>query len=303
MPVLRRPLSAWRDRLRRIEDLGFHTVTVSDHLGDGWTMDPLLAMASAAEATTELRVATGVLCNDFYHPVHLHRSIANLDVLSGGRVTLGLGAGYRRTDYQVSGVPFDPAPVRIARLAESIAVLKGLFAGERLDFAGEHFRISGLTGAPATVQRPHPPIMIGAGGPRMLELAAREADIVNINPRLSPELAIDRIEHELSIEGLRGKVETIRDAATAAGRDPDELRLQVSMLDVRVQDGEEEHHWTSGLLGWLPDGTYDKSPLVLAGDLERCADVLLELRETTGITEVHLGGNAPAVAPLVHRLR
>jgi probable F420-dependent oxidoreductase len=298
MPVLRRPLAAWRDRLRQIEDLGFHTVTVADHLGDGWTMDPLLTMASAAEATTRLRVATGVLCNDFYHPVHLHRSISNLDVLSEGRVTLGLGAGYRVTDYQVAGVPFDPAPVRINRLAESIAVLKGLFAGERFDFAGEHFRISGLTGAPRPLQGPHPPIMIGGGGRRMLELAAREADIVNINPRLSRDLAIDRIEHELSVDGLRCKVEILRGAAVAAGRDPQELRLQVSMLDVRVQ----EQHWTSGLLGWLPEGIYDKSPLVLDGDAERCADVLLELREATGISEIHLGGNPLAVAPIVKKL-
>jgi probable F420-dependent oxidoreductase len=298
MPVLRRPLAAWRDRLRQIEDLGFHTVTVADHLGDGWTMDPLLTMASAAEATTRLRVATGVLCNDFYHPVHLHRSISNLDVLSEGRVTLGLGAGYRVTDYQVAGVPFDPAPVRINRLAESIAVLKGLFAGERFDFAGEHFRISGLTGAPRPLQGPHPPIMIGGGGRRMLELAAREADIVNINPRLSRDLAIDRIEHELSVDGLRCKVEILRGAAVAAGRDPQELRLQVSMLDVRVQ----KQHWTSGLLGWLPEGIYDKSPLVLDGDAERCADVLLELREATGISEIHLGGNPLAVAPIVKKL-
>ncbi|MFI5907049.1 TIGR03621 family F420-dependent LLM class oxidoreductase [Dactylosporangium sp. NPDC051541] len=298
MPVLRPPLATWRDRLRQIEDLGFHAVAVSDHLGDGWSMDPLLTMASAAEATTTLRVGTGVLCNDFYHPVHLHRSISNLDVLSEGRLTLGLGAGYRLTDYQVSGVPFDPAPVRIARLAESIAVLKGLFAGERFDFTGEHFRISGLTGAPKPVQRPHPPIMIGGGGRRMLELAAREADVVNINPRLSKDLSIERIEHELSTEGLREKVDLVRSAAHAAGRDPDELRLQVSMLDVRIA----EHHWSSGLLSWLPEGVYDKSPLALEGDVARCADTLLELREETGISEIHLGGNFLAVAPIVNKL-
>ncbi|WP_432986456.1 TIGR03621 family F420-dependent LLM class oxidoreductase [Dactylosporangium sp. CA-233914] len=303
MPVLRRPLATWRERLRQIEDLGFHTVTVSDHLGDGWTMDPLLTMASAAEATTNLRVATGVLCNDFYHPVHLHRSISNLDVLSEGRVTLGLGAGYRLIDYDVTGVPFDPAPVRIARLAESITILKRLFAGERVDFDGEHFHLKGLTGAPPPVQQPGPPIMVGGGGKRMLELAARLADIVNINPRLSKDLSVDRIEHELSTEGLRAKVDTIREAAMAAGRDPDELRLQVSMLDVRVQDRDAEHHWSSGLLGWLPEGVYDKSPLALDGDAERCADVLLGLREETGISEIHLGGNPLAVAPIVNKLR
>jgi probable F420-dependent oxidoreductase len=303
MPVLRAPLPAWRDRVRRIEDLGFHTVTVADHLGSGWTMDPMLTMASAAAATTDLRVATGVLCNDFYHPVHLHRSVSNLDLLSGGRVTLGLGAGYLPSDYRVSGVPFDPAPVRIARLAESVEVLKRLFAGERVDFTGEHFQIRDLTGALQPIQRPHPPLLIGGGGRRMLELAARVADIVNINPRLSPELSAERLRHELGVEGLRAKVDIIRDAAAAAGRDPGELRLQINMLDVRLQEGGTEHRWSSGLLGWLPPGAYDKSPLVLDGDAERCADSLLELRETFGISEIHLGANAEAVAPIVARLR
>ncbi|MFG2036658.1 TIGR03621 family F420-dependent LLM class oxidoreductase [Dactylosporangium sp. NPDC048998] len=303
MPVLRRPLDAWRGRVRQIEDLGFHTVTVADHLGDGWSMDPMLTMASAAAATTDLRVATGVLCNDFYHPVHLHRSISNLDLLSDGRVTLGLGAGYRLIDYEVSGMPFDPAPVRIARLTESIAVLKGLFGGERVEFTGEHFQVRDLVGAPQPVQQPHPPILVGGGGRRMLELAARSADIVNINPRLSRDLSIDRIRHELSLDGLSAKVDIIRDAAVAAGRDPGDLRLQVNMLDVRLQGGGAEHHWTSGLLGWLPDGAYDKSPLVLNGDVGRCAEALLELRETTGITEIHLGANAAAVAPIVNKLR
>jgi probable F420-dependent oxidoreductase len=306
MPPLRQPLAEWRNRVRQIEDVGFHTVAVADHVGDGWSMDPITMMTIAAEATTTLRVSTSVLCNDFYHPFFLHRSISNLDVISEGRVTLGLGAGWRPVDYSVSGIRFDPAPVRVARLAESIAVLKGLFAGERFTFIGEHFRIEEALGAPRPVQSPHPPIMIGGGGRRMLQLGGREADIVGINPpRLSDRSTPEQMARELSTAGLRDKADTVLAAAAAAGRDPDSVLLQTNLLDLRVrgEGGAGESRSTSDLLNWLPDGALDKSPLVVDGDVERCVDALLELRETVGITEIHLGKDPEGVAEIVQRLR
>ncbi|MER7007422.1 TIGR03621 family F420-dependent LLM class oxidoreductase [Dactylosporangium sp. NPDC000555] len=305
MPRLQQPLSAWRDRVRKIEDLGFHTVAIADHVGDGWSMDPVTMMTIAAEATTTLRVSTSVLCNDFYHPFFLHRSISNLDVISQGRVTIGLGAGWRPLDYSVSGVRFDPAPVRVARLAESVAVLKGLFAGERFTFEGEHFSIEEALGAPRPVQLPHPPIMIGGGGRRMLQLAGRAADIVGINPpRLSDRMTPEGMAREISAEGLRDKADVALAAASAAGRDPNSLLLQANLLDLRVRDegGGGESRSTSNLVDWLPDGALDKSPLVIDGDVERCIDALLELRETVGITEVHLGRDPDGVAEIVKRL-
>lgn len=304
MPVLRQPLSAWRDRVRHIEDLGFHTVAIADHVGDGWSMDPMLMMTIAAEATTTLRVSTSVLCNDFYHPFFLYRSMSNLDVISDGRVTIGLGAGWRPIDYSVSGVRFDPAPVRIARLAESVAVLKALFAGERFTFAGEYFSIRDAVGVTPPVQSPHPPILIGGGGRRMLELAGREAQIVSINPpRLSDRIAPERMARELSVEGLRDKVDIACAAAAAVGRDPDSVLLQTNLIDVRVRDGGAESRSTSDLVNWLPEGALEKSPLVLDGDVEHCVDALLQLRETVGITQIHLGRDPDGVAEIVKRLR
>ncbi|WP_432835847.1 TIGR03621 family F420-dependent LLM class oxidoreductase [Dactylosporangium sp. CA-092794] len=303
MPRLRQPLTQWRDRIRHLEDLGFHTVAIADHLGDGWSMDPITVMAIAAEATTTLRVSTSVLCNDFYHPFFLHRSISNLDVISEGRVTLGLGAGWRPLDYSVSGVRFDPAPVRVARLAESIAVLKGLFAGERFTFAGEHFRVEEALGAPRPVQSPHPPIMVGGGGRRMLQLGGREADIVGINPpRLTEHSDPAKMARELSAEGLRAKAGIVREAAAAAGRDPDAVLLQTNLLDVRVRGMERDSRSTSDLVNWLGEAAVTDSPLVLDGDVERCIDALHELRETVGITEIHLGNDADGVAEIVKRL-
>jgi probable F420-dependent oxidoreductase len=303
MPRLRQPIERWRNQLRHIEDLGYHSVAIADHLGDGWSMDPITTMALAAEATTTLRMSTSVLCNDFYHPFFLHRSFSNLDVISEGRVTLGLGAGWRPLDYSVSGVSFDPGPVRVDRLAESIAVLKGLFTGERFTFEGEHFRIGDAQGAPRPVQSPHPPIMVGGGGRRMLQLGGREADIVGINPpRLTEHTDPAKMARELSAEGLREKAQIVRVAA--AGRhDADAILLQANLLDVRVLGAAgAESRSTSGLVDWLGQEAVEKSPLVLAGDVERCVDALLELRETVGITEIHLGNDADGVAEIVNRL-
>ncbi|MGI5244878.1 TIGR03621 family F420-dependent LLM class oxidoreductase [Dactylosporangium sp. CA-139066] len=305
MPRLTMPLPGWRDRVRRIEDLGFHTVAIADHVGDGWSLDPMTMMTIAAEATTTLRVSTIVLCNDFYHPFFLHRSISNLDMLSEGRVTLGLGAGWRPDDYAVTGLRFDPAPVRIARLAESIAVLKGLFSGERFTFEGEHFHITDALGAPRPVQAPHPPIMIGGGGRRMLQLAGQEADIVGINPpRLSDRATPEEMAREISAAGLRDKADIALAAAAAAGRDPEAVLLQTNLLELRLSDGAggTASRSTSDLVNWLPEAALEKSPLVVHGDVERCVDALLELRETTGITEIHVGRDPEGVAEIVKRL-
>ena len=132
MPALTGPASRWRDDVRRIEELGFDSVSVSDHLTGGWSMDPVVAMTVAAEATSRLRVLALVFCNDFRHPVLLHRALANLDVFSGGRVEIGLGAGWLRADHDAAGLDFDSAAVRLDRLGEAIEVLRGLFAAAPL---------------------------------------------------------------------------------------------------------------------------------------------------------------------------
>ncbi|MFD0822460.1 LLM class flavin-dependent oxidoreductase, partial [Micromonospora zhanjiangensis] len=186
MPPLTRPARRWRDEIRRIEELGFSSVSVSDHLTGGWAMDPLVAMTVAAEATSRLRVLSLVLCNDFRHPVALHRALANLDVFSGGRVEFGLGAGWLRDDHDAAGLRFDPAGVRIDRLAESIGIILDLFGGKPVSRTGRYYRVTDLVGLPEPAQRPHPPLLVGGGGRRILELAGRTADIVGVNPRLAP---------------------------------------------------------------------------------------------------------------------
>src|SRR5438132_11593230 len=139
-----RSLQSWQHELSHIADLGFDAIVVADHWTDGWSMEPFVALSAAAACNSSLRLQTGVLGNDYRHPVQVHRSAALLDVLSGGRLILGLGAGWLVSDYETAGIPLDPPGVRVGRLEEAITVLKGLFRPATFNFEGKHYRIRGL---------------------------------------------------------------------------------------------------------------------------------------------------------------
>jgi probable F420-dependent oxidoreductase len=302
MPALNRPPTQWRDDVRRIEDLGFSSVAISDHLGGGWAMDPIVAMTVAAEATSRLRVLAMVFCNDLRHPAMLHRSMANLDVFSGGRVEIGLGAGWMRADYDAVGRTFDPPAVRVARLAEAVELIAALFDDKPVTFVGRHYRVTDLDGLPKPVQRPRPPLVVGGGGRLVLELAGRAADIVGVNPRLAPGVERGRAVAELSAPRLAVKVDWARTAARAAGRDPGRLEFQLSILDLRVTHRGITHRATSSLAALASDDDLAASPAVLHGSVDQCVDRLVEVRERYGVSYLHLGSNLDAAAPIVARL-
>ena len=169
----------WIDKARKIEALGYSVLTMPDHLGEFFA--PLPALMSAAAATTHLRVGTNVLNNDFRHPVIVAREAATADVLTDGRLQLGLGAGHMKSEYDEAGLPFDAGATRVERLAEAVTIVKGLLAGEAITFTGRHYRVTGHKIHPLPIQRPHPPILIGGNGRRLLALAAKEADIVGLS--------------------------------------------------------------------------------------------------------------------------
>ena len=167
----------WCDRARRVEALGFSALHLADHvIGPGPALDPthhpvqelaaVPAMAAAAAATETLRIGCRVFCQDFRNPAILAKEAATLDLLSEGRLELGLGAGWLESEYEALGIGFDPAPTRIERLAETVAVVKGHFAGKPFDFQGSHFQVRGFTPVPRPVQDPVP-LMIGGGGRRV----------------------------------------------------------------------------------------------------------------------------------------
>jgi probable F420-dependent oxidoreductase len=167
------------EKARKIEALGYDTLTLPDHLTE--LIAPIPALISAANATTTLRVGTNVLNNDFRHPVLLAREAAAVDLLADGRLQLGLGAGSIRSEYEQIGLDFDRGRARVERLAEAVAIIKGLLKGETVSFAGRHYRVAQHNITPLPLQKPHPPILIGGNGPLLLALAAREADIVGLS--------------------------------------------------------------------------------------------------------------------------
>jgi probable F420-dependent oxidoreductase len=303
MPRLTADVARWRADIRRIEDLGFHTVAISDHFTQGWVMDPLVAMTVAAEATSTLRVMSLVLGNDYRLPVILHKSLATLDVLSGGRVDIGLGAGWMPSDYTAAGITMDRPGVRVDRLAESIDVLKGLFADAPLTHTGKHYQIAGLDGLPKPVQRPHPPFLIGGGSRRVLELAGRAADIVGVNASMKPGLDAGTAVLDLTEERVAEKLGWARAAAIAAGRSADALHCQISILSLDVTDVPDAQRWTSSLATGVTDpAMLSASPAVLHGPAAYCAQQLHKWREQFGLNQIHLGGDLIAAAAVIARV-
>jgi probable F420-dependent oxidoreductase len=303
-------LKTWRDELSHIADLGFDAIVVADHWTDGWSMEPLVALSAAAVANPSLRLQTGVLGNDYRHPVLVHRSAALLDVLSEGRLILGLGAGWLASDYESAGIALDPPGVRVSRLEEAIAVLKGLFQTGPFDFDGRHYSIRALEGLPEPVQQPHPPIFIGGGSKRVLGIAGREADIVGINANLSVGVLGRHAVVDLLPERVKEKVGWVAAGAESSGRSLDDIELEMNQWLVRVTATEAE------AVAYLdkvarryqidPD-LLARSPSVLVGTAEACIDKLIERRETLGFSYFQLDAGYPphdldALAPIVEAL-
>jgi probable F420-dependent oxidoreductase len=305
MPRLAEGVPAWRAALHRLEELGYATVAISDHFTHGWAMEPLVALAAAAAETESIRLLTMVLGNDYRHPVLVHKAAATIDVISAGRVELGLGAGWMRSEYQAAGLAYDPPRTRRERLEESVAVIKGLFGADPLDFDGTHYQIAGLDGLPKPVQKPHPPIAIGGGGPRMLEHAGRVADIVGVYANLGRGSHDVHPVVDMSPDSVAAKVESVRTGARSAGRDPVEIELELSLLLCRVVQSarETEEALDRAAAAWRVDlTTVTASPAVLVGDVDQCADRLVERRDRYGFSYIHVGTDIENAAPLVARL-
>ncbi len=288
----------WAATARRVEDLGYSTLMVPDHFGD--QLAPLAALQAAADATSSLRVGALVLDNDFRHPVVLAKEAATIDLLSGGRLELGVGAGWMRTDYEQSGIPHDPAGVRIDRMVESIAVLKGLFADGAFSFAGEHYTVTGLDGLPKPVQKPHPPLIVGGGGRRVLSVAAREADIVGINVNLAAGEVGRDAGRNATPDATAEKVAWVREAA---GERFDDLELNVLVFVVMITDDRQSAaEALAGGFGISPEEAL-ATPHALVGTMEQIVEDLQERRERYGISYVVVQeGGLDAMAPVIDRL-
>ncbi|MBX7161853.1 MAG: TIGR03621 family F420-dependent LLM class oxidoreductase, partial [Acidimicrobiia bacterium] len=261
--------AAWRDLARKAEDQGFATLFMPDHFED--QLAPMPALAAAAEATTDLRIGVLVADNDYRHPVMHAKELATLDVLSDGRIEAGIGAGWMRTDYEKAGITYDPPGTRIDRFVEGLAVIKGLFADGAFSFDGRHYSIAGLDGLPKPVQRPHPPVLIGAGGPRMLRIAAREADIVGVNPSLRSGAVDTTTTADATAAAYDDKLAVLREAAGARFDD-----LELSCLLFFVTATDDRFAFATNIapaFGITPEDALEV-PLALTGSVDEMCEQL-----------------------------
>lgn len=290
----------FRHKARTAEALGYSTLFVPDHFIDH-PLAPMPAMATAAAVTDTLRIGSLVLGNDYKHPVVLAREASTLDLLSDGRLELGLGAGWMTADYEKAGLDLDRPGVRIDRLEESVAILRGLMADGPFTFHGKHYTVTDLDGHPKPVQRPHPPFIIGGGGPKILGLAAREASIVGINANLRGGVAIsDDAARSMTGAATDDKIARLREAA---GVRFDDLEIQSFVgFTTFTDDRRALAEMMAGAFGVTPDEALE-TPVVLAGTLDQMIDDLLARRERWNMSYVVVGVDvmeefAPAVARL-----
>jgi probable F420-dependent oxidoreductase len=278
--------------------MGYSTIYMPDHFGD--QLGPIAALMSAADATTKLRIGSLVFDNDYRHPVVLAKEAATLDLLSDGRFDFGIGAGWMVSDYEGAGIPYDSAGVRIDRLTEALAIIKRLFAGGGVSFTGKHYSIDGVEGAPLPVQKPHPPIVLGGGGRRMLELAAREADTINVNFDLRAGRPGRRVARTGLAEATDEKLTWIREAA-AERLDTIELGVWIMLANV-TDERDSVASMLAPSMGFEPSDVL-AIPHLLIGTLEQIAEDFVARRERYGISHVVVPGEAAEeLAPIVERL-
>jgi probable F420-dependent oxidoreductase len=288
--------AGWVRLARRAEELGYDALMIPDHLGRQFA--PIAALATVAAVTSRIRIAPFVLANDFRHPLIMAGEAATLDVLSGGRLILGMGAGWRQTDYRQLGMPYDPPKVRVDRLVESVGLVKRLMAGEEVTHQGAHYRLDRARLSPLPVQRPHPPLIIGGGGPRMLRFAAREADVVGLLPQF------DAKGWPIIAQGTnRSTAEKAALVREAAGDRWGSIDLNVLVFYAGLVGGgtgvaeSAVHAAMAGAVGLVG------SPYVLHGTPGRVRDILLRRREAWGLNSYTFTTNGmESMAPIVEAL-
>lgn len=303
--------SEWFETVAKAEDLGYSTLFTSDHyFGPGEiaaatghrpvAMAPLTAIAMAAAKTTSLRVGCRVFACDFHHPVVLAKEMATLDLLSEGRLEVGLGAGWVRDEYDGLGIAMERPGKRIERLGEFVAIAKAHWSGEQIDHQGQHFSVSGFAGLPLPATPGGPPIMIGGGAPKILGMAGRLADIVSLNfNNASGKLGSASILSSGADETAK-KIEWVREGA---GERFEDLELEIGAYFVAVGAGAESQLKAMAQRFGVSTEAFASHPHALFGSVEEVCELLVSRRERYGVSyinvaERYLDAFAPVVAHL-----
>jgi len=288
----------WAEMARRAEADGFAVLSLPDHLGDQFA--PVPALAAAAMVTSRIRFSMFVLANDNRHPGILAKEIATVDLLSGGRMELGIGAGWTKTEYDALGISFDKPSIRIERLGEAVKILRGAFTQDAVTFAGKYYRVTDLAIRPRPAQKGGIPIVMGGGGPKMLALAAREANVVSVasnnakRPRMTDPLdgfAFDKVAAQVA--GVR----------EAAGARFDSLELNCRILAVAVTDDRVAAARQLSAQMQVPAEDLLSSPFAFIGSIDQIGAQIERQREQLAVSYYTISQrHAAPLAPLVERL-
>jgi probable F420-dependent oxidoreductase len=301
------PPEPWWAFARKVEALGYSSLCMGEHI-PVFSGGLIASLTSAACATSSLRITSHMFMNDMRHPAVLAQEAATIDLLSSGRLELGIGAGWARGDYDALGLPFDSGAVRVARLAEAVHLIKRLFGETPTTFTGQYYCVSDLTIQPKPAQRPHPPIFIGGGGRRVLTLAAREANIVGLDPIGTAQGTKDMAT--ATGDAFAQKVAWVQ---AAAGERFADLELHVLANVVVTDQRQQAAEQVAASLGSMPATIFSntqlspeavlQSPQCLIGTVNQIVETLQERRERYGISYVTVPGEAiDAFAPVVERL-
>ncbi len=288
--------TAWRALARQAEDCGYSTLFMPDHFGETWS--PTVPLTVAAEATTSLKIGALVYDNDYRHPLVLSRDVAAMDVMFPGRVEFGIGAGWMTTDYEQSGIPLDSPKVRIERMGEAIEVIRKLWTDESVTHSGPHYNLVGAQCFPRPATSGGPKLIVGGGGPKVLAMAARYADIIGVNPELTSGVA--------GVEAAKTAVadrylERIGWIKAAAGDRFESIELQIlGAIEQITPDRADYASKVAPLFGLEPSAALDM-PIAMVGTVDEVCDDLIRRREQFGFNYVVVH-DLEAFAPVVARL-
>ena len=288
----------WVDLALRTEGQGYSCLTMPDHYDE--QMAPVPALMTAANVTTTLRVGALVWDNDYKHPAVLAKELATMDVLSDGRLELGIGAGWLISDYEQMGIPYDSAKIRIDRFVEGIKVIKGAMGQGPFSFSGEHYTITGYNGTPKPIQAPCPPILIGGGGKRVLSIAAREADIIGINATMSAGVVGPDAISTMTAAAVDEKVDIVRVAAGARLADV-EMNVRAFLVNI-TDDAAGAAAGIATMMG-VEQKMVEETPFALVGPPSKLIEDLLARRERWGFSYIIVGAeDIDSFAPVVSAL-
>lgn len=285
------PASTWQKDARRIEELGFDTLFLPDHFSTQW--EPATALAGLAAVTEKLKVGSLVFDVDYRHPVIFAKAAATLQVMSGGRHEFGIGAGWMETDYIEAGMTYDRPGIRISRLAEALEIITSMWTKERTTFSGEHYSTKEIAQATELGDLAPPKILIGGGGPRLLRLAGRYADIVGINPKMTEGKITAETSADSTLERMREKIGWVREGAEKAGRNPDEIEFNSLSFVTAISDDVSGLREVLAKNSGLSVEEVAECPLFLTGSAAEIRERLERQREEIGISYLVIQGGDP----------